>query len=76
MIVYPINIKYFTYFEHNKKIKDFQLNIEKICRELNLRESGKTEANLHKWANNEPKGKRINDKLEFDKLFKTEKCSA
>jgi len=70
------NIKYFTYFEHNKKIKDFQLNIEKICRELNLRDSGKTEANLLKWKNNEPKGILINDKLEFDKLFKSEKSCA
>lgn len=66
------NIKYFTYYENNKTIQDFQLNIERICRELNLRNSGKTEPNLLKWGNNEPKGKLINNKINFDRLFENE----
>ncbi|SHG02233.1 hypothetical protein SAMN05444274_12013 [Mariniphaga anaerophila] len=63
------NIKFISYFEQYRKITDFQLNIEKICRKLNIADSGKTEPNLQKWANNKPQGKLINDKTEFEKIF-------
>lgn len=63
------NIRYFSYYENYKQIKGFQRNIELICREINLRNSGKTEPNLLKWSNNNPQGKIINNKEEFEKLF-------
>lgn len=63
------NIKYYICFDNCKNIDDFQLNTQQICREINLRDSKKTEPNLLKWSNNEPKGKIINDKDTFDKLF-------
>ena len=63
-------IRFYTSYENYKNIYDFQKNIELICRKLNLRDSGKTEPNLLKWANNKPHGKLINDYLIFEKLFK------
>jgi len=63
------NIRFFTSFEQNRQIVDFQSNIEKICRELNLRDSGKTEPNLLKWSRNQPRGSIINDEKGFAELF-------
>jgi hypothetical protein len=63
-------IKYYTMFQNYKNIEGFQNGIEHICRDLNLRNSGKSEQNLLKWANNEPRGKLINDLAEFETYFK------
>lgn len=63
------NIKYFTYFEGYKTIAEFQNHTELMCRDINCRESGKTEQNLLKWANNKPSGKVINDRIEFERFF-------
>lgn len=63
------NIRYYTCFENYKTLKGFQENIEIICRDINLRASGKTEENLKKWATNKPQGKLINDKSQFDKFY-------
>ena len=63
------NIAYYSYYENYRNIISFQNQIEIICRDLNLRNSGKSEPNLLKWTNNQPKGKIINDKTEFKKLF-------
>ena len=60
-------------FENYKTINGFRENIETICRDLNIRNNGKTEPNLTKWIDNEPQGKLINDKEEFDDLFKLKK---
>lgn len=67
------NIKYYSDFENFKTFKYFQENIEIICRDLNLRNSGKTESNLKKWAINNPTGVLINDKIQFDNLFESKK---
>lgn len=63
-------IKYYSIFQNYKTIKGFQSNIEIICRDLSLRESGKTEPNLLKWFNNNPKVVLINDRIEFENCFK------
>ena len=63
-------IKYYTLFQNYQTIEGFQNSIELICRDLNLRKTGKTEQNLLKWANNEPRGKLINEWNEFENLFK------
>lgn len=63
-------IKYYTMFQNYKNIEGFQNGIEQICRDLNLRNSGKTEQNLLKWANNEPRGKVVNDLTQFETYFK------
>ncbi len=63
------NIRFYFYYKNCQKITGFQNNIEVICRELNLRDSGKTEPNLLKWINNKPQGQVINDKIDFKKLF-------
>ncbi|WP_017257828.1 hypothetical protein [Pedobacter arcticus] len=63
------NISYYTHYKNYKMLKIFQENTEIICKDLNLRESGKTEANLNKWLNNEPRGILMNDKSEFDKFY-------
>lgn len=67
------NIAYYSYYDNYKNIGDFQDSTEIICRELNLRNSGKSEPNLLKWANNQPKGKLVNDKNEFANLFESQK---
>ncbi|MDD2437186.1 MAG: hypothetical protein PHC42_00810 [Bacilli bacterium] len=67
------NIAYYSYYENYKNISGFQADIEIICRDLNLRNSGKSEPNLLKWANNQPKGKLVNDQVEFEKLFESQK---
>ncbi len=64
------NIRFAPYYNNSKYIKDFQNNTELICRRLNIRDSGKTEPNLLKWANNKPQGGIINDKKKFTTLFK------
>lgn len=64
------NIKYYCFFRDYKSLSGFQENVEVICRDLNLRESGKTEANLSKWINNAPRGTVINDKVVFENLLK------
>ncbi len=53
-----------------QSIKDFQNNNEFICREINSKDTEKTEPNLLKWSNNISKVRLINDKKEFDKFFK------
>lgn len=53
-------------------IQAFQNNSESICRDINVHDSGKTEPNLLKWINNEPKERVINDKEMFDSLFTKE----
>jgi len=63
------NIKYYTSFYNYKTLLSFQQDTHSICRNLNLQESGKTEPNLKKWAENQPRGILINDKLEFDRLY-------
>jgi hypothetical protein len=64
------NIRYFSCFAECNKIKNFQHNTENICRKINMRNSGKTEPNLLKWVNNEPKGTVINSEIDFYSLFK------
>jgi hypothetical protein len=63
------SIKFYTSFQNNETIADFQGNIEHICRSINLRDSGKTQPNFLKWTANEPRGKLVNDKQAFVKLF-------
>lgn len=63
------NIRFYTYFDNYKTITDFQQNIEIICRNINLKDSGKTQPNLKKWENNNPIGKIINQKIKFNQLF-------
>lgn len=45
------NIRYYTFFENYGFLEGFQKNTEIICRDLNLKDSGKTEPNLIKWIN-------------------------
>jgi len=63
------NIRYFSYFDNCVNIKNFQQETESICRKINMRNSGKTEPNLIKWANNKPKGTIINSETKFYSLF-------
>ncbi|TBX68345.1 hypothetical protein EZL74_08520 [Flavobacterium silvisoli] len=63
------NIKYFTLFENLRHIDDFQSNSNLICREINLRDSGKTEPNLKKWIENISQVKSYNTDAEFYNLF-------
>jgi hypothetical protein len=63
------NIWHYARNPYCQNIVGFQDNVEMICRDLNLHNSGKTEPNLLKWANNQPRGRLINDKNEFLKLF-------
>lgn len=67
------NIAYYSNYHNYKNISGFQNNIEIICRDLNLRNNGKSEPNLIKWANNKPKGILINELIEFSKLFESQK---
>lgn len=64
-------IRYYSIFENYKHVQCFQDNIELICRDINLRETGKSEQNLLKWMNNEPRGKLINSISEFENHFNT-----
>ena len=64
------SIRYYASITNFKNITDFQNHNEYICRSINLKDSGKTEQNLLKWANNDPRGQLINDKQTFTKLFK------
>lgn len=66
------NIRFTAFYDNSKFIRDFQKNIELICRKINLRDSGKTEPNLLKWARNKPQGVVINDKNKFEILFNEE----
>jgi len=62
-------LRYYTHYVDCKNIYDFQKNTEFICRDLNLKNSRKTEPNLSKWTNNDPQGKIINNFEIFEKLF-------
>ncbi len=64
------SIKYYSIFENYKTLPGFQQGAEIICRDLNLRQTGKTDVNLIKWMENEPRGQVINDKATFDRLFR------
>lgn len=64
------NIRYFSFYEDCKDIQGFQQNIEFICRDLNLRKTGKTTENLLKWLDNNPQCSVVDDKDVFEKLFK------
>lgn len=63
------NMRFFASYSNLKHIAGFKEYEECICRDINLRNSGKTEPNLLKWQNNEPRGLVINDNAEFEKLF-------
>lgn len=62
-------IRYNLCFDNYKKLSDFQEHNEFMCRHYNLRESGKTEPNLKKWATNISKVRVINDYDKFNNLF-------
>ena len=64
MLDWERNIRFFTFFLTLRDIAG-----ELICSEINMRDSGKTEPNLLKWANNNPRGRIINDFAEFEKMF-------
>ncbi|PQA95523.1 hypothetical protein SAMN05421796_1174 [Chryseobacterium piscicola] len=66
------NYKYFSSYENLKTIEGFQEHIEFICRDLNTRDNGRTEPNLKKWIESEPKVQLINDKMVFETLFKND----
>lgn len=63
------NMRFFASYSNLKQIKDFQAYGEYICRDINLRDSGKSTPNLLKWQHNEPRGLVINDFADFEKLF-------
>lgn len=63
------NMRFFASYTNLRKIDGFQELSEFICRDINSRDSGKTEPNLSKWINNDPRGQVINDFTEFEKLF-------
>lgn len=66
------NFKYYCLYKNCRTIQGFQENIESICGDLNTRDNGRTEPNLKKWIENEPKVQLINDKKVFDTLFQNE----
>ncbi len=69
MLDWERNIRFFTFFLTLRDIAGFRRYNELICSEINMRDSGKTEPNLLKWANNNPRGRIINDFAEFEKMF-------
>lgn len=66
------NYRYFCSYENLQTIEGFQQHIEFICRDLNTKDNGRTEPNLKKWIENEPKVQLINDKTVFDTLFQND----
>nr|DAY94846.1 MAG TPA: hypothetical protein [Caudoviricetes sp.] len=63
------NMRFFASYPDLKQIESFQKYSEYICRDINSRNTGKTEPNLLKWEQNNPRGLIVNDFTEFEKLF-------